>query len=318
MEPGGLRRAWLGVEVRHLAALIAVRDEGSFHSAAARLGYVQSAVSQQIAQLERIVGCRLIERSRGHQSLRFTPEGELMLEHAERISAQLRAAQADVSSAMSGEGRLRVGAFGSVASRVMPPVLSALQAQPSPVAVQAHEALTDQELFALVERGELDAAFAEAPLLPGPFEGVTLLADPLVLVVQADSPLARSASAPTLAEIAALPLIALSGWRMLERIERDLKLAGRPLEFVSTASSRAAVHGFVAAGLGAALLPRLAVNADTPGIAVVELDGFPERQLALYWHRERQRSEALARFGDAARMVCARLGRAQRRVRAAA
>ena len=56
---------WLGLDLRHLIALKAIADEGSFGKAAEKLGYTQSAISQQIAALERIVGLRLIERDRG-------------------------------------------------------------------------------------------------------------------------------------------------------------------------------------------------------------------------------------------------------------
>ncbi len=89
---------WLGVEVRHLVALEAVAREGSFRRAAARLGYVQSAISHQIAGLEHLTGKRLIDRSRGTRPLALTPAGEVLLAHADAVIARVREAQADLAS----------------------------------------------------------------------------------------------------------------------------------------------------------------------------------------------------------------------------
>ena len=66
---------WLGLDLRHLVALKTIADEGSFGKAAERLGYTQSAVSQQIAALERIVGLRLIERPGGPRPISLTEAG---------------------------------------------------------------------------------------------------------------------------------------------------------------------------------------------------------------------------------------------------
>ena len=97
--------------MRHLVALDAVAREGSFRRAATRLGYVQSAISHQIAALEGLIGKRLIERSRGTRPLALTPAGEILLAHADALIARVRAAQADLA-ALDGEGAaaLRVGA----------------------------------------------------------------------------------------------------------------------------------------------------------------------------------------------------------------
>jgi len=89
---------WLGVELRHVAALQAVAEEGSFGRAAARLGYTQSAVSQQIATLERLVGERLVDRPGGPRPVTITEAGRVLLRHADGIMARLRAAQADRKS----------------------------------------------------------------------------------------------------------------------------------------------------------------------------------------------------------------------------
>src|SRR5437667_12808377 len=120
MEPD----SWLGVEVRHLAALQALAAERSFGRAARRLGYTQSAVSQQIATLERIVGGRLVGRPGGPRPVSLTEAGELLLRHAEAIVARLAAAQADLGALAEGEGGvLRVGIYQSVGQRILPELM---------------------------------------------------------------------------------------------------------------------------------------------------------------------------------------------------
>src|ERR1700742_397259 len=105
------RDPWFGVELRHLAALAAISREGSFRGAADSLGYVQSAVSQQVANLERIVGTRLVERFRGSKEIRLTPEGAILVAHAEQILARLHAARADLEAHAKedDEESLRIG-----------------------------------------------------------------------------------------------------------------------------------------------------------------------------------------------------------------
>ena len=106
------RDGWLRVEVRHLAALRAVAHEGSFGGAAVRLGYTQSAVSQQIATLERAVGERLLDRPGGPRKVSLTAAGEVLLRHAERIVAGQEGAWAGLRAlAAGGSGSLRGRTF---------------------------------------------------------------------------------------------------------------------------------------------------------------------------------------------------------------
>src|SRR6266568_6226208 len=124
---------WAGIEMRHLAALDAVAREGSFRRAATRLGYVQSAISHQIAALENLTGQRLIDRSRGTRPLALTPAGEILLAHADAVIARVRAAQADLA-ALDGDGRaaLRVGATPDLLARLVP---SSLRVYGAPVSL---------------------------------------------------------------------------------------------------------------------------------------------------------------------------------------
>jgi molybdate transport repressor ModE-like protein len=87
---------WPGVEIRLLVALEGVASAGSFSRAARTLGYTQSAVSGQILALERAVGARLVDRVRGARSVRLTPEGDVLLQHASAITERLAAAQTEI------------------------------------------------------------------------------------------------------------------------------------------------------------------------------------------------------------------------------
>src|SRR6478609_2871240 len=99
MEPDLLH----GIELRHLIALQAIAQERSFGKAAVLLGYTQSAVSQQLASLERAVGEKLVERPGGPRAVSMTEAGELLLRHAEAIVARMKAAQADLAAFAEGE-----------------------------------------------------------------------------------------------------------------------------------------------------------------------------------------------------------------------
>src|ERR687895_2497154 len=207
MEPD----RWLGLDLRHLIALKAIADEGSFGKAAERLGYTQSAVSQQIAALEKIVGMRLIERPGGPRPISLTEAGRILVRHADAIQARLLAAKADMQALEAGDaGRLRVGTFQSVGTRIIPTLLRRFSDSHPDVEVLLRESLHERELIEMVERGELDLTFWALPIEPGPYESVELLTDPYVLVVPAGSALGALKRTPTLKEIALQPLISFN------------------------------------------------------------------------------------------------------------
>jgi DNA-binding transcriptional LysR family regulator len=292
---------WSGIELRHLAALDAVAREGSFRRAATRLGYVQSAISHQIAGLENLTGKRLIERSRGTRPLALTEAGEILLAHADAVIARVRAAQADLA-ALDGSSvaALRVGATPDLLARLVP---SLLRVYGEPVTL--HETPTSRALLAALVRGELDLVLAETPLPKGPLDAVSLCADAFVVVLQAGAPLARRRRPVTSQELGRLPLIAHAPSRA--HVEEHLRLQGMDVRFVLEAETGTAVQGLVAAGLGAAIMPRIAADERRTETQVVELEPglVPSRSIAAVWSRlQAPRADASA-FVAAARRACA-------------
>jgi DNA-binding transcriptional LysR family regulator len=301
---------WFGIELRHLAALEAVAREGSFRRAAERLGYVQSAISHQIAGLEALTGKRLIERSRGTRPIALTAAGEVLLAHADAVIARMRAAQADLA-ALDGGGTttLRVGSMQDVTARVVPALLSEFGRIRPDVTVTLQECETADGLIELVSRGDVDLAFAELPLPPGPLDAVSLFHDPYVVLVQAETPFARRAGPIDLAAVGELPLVAHAPTRV--RVEAHLRAHGIEPRFVLQSEASPTVQALVGAGLGTAIVPRLAVDEDADDTAVLDLDppdSVAPRIVALAWNRERRLRKEATAFAETARAVCAELG----------
>jgi DNA-binding transcriptional LysR family regulator len=302
---------WLGLELRHLVALKAVADNGTFGAAARSLGYTQSAISQQIATLERIVGLKLIDRPGGPRPVALTDAGRLLLGHADGITARLQAAQADLEALSAGDaGSLRIGTYQSVGSKILPELLAGFKSSWPKVEITLTESSDDADLLSLVERGALDVTFTMVPLVGGPFEAVQLFRDPYVLVVPADSPLARRDRSPTLREIVELPLIGNRVCRSLEAGLQTLRTTGKEPKIVFRSDDNGTVQGMVAAGMGVAIVPRLTVDESDPRIAVLELgERLPPRLIALAWHRDRRQTRAAQAFVAATEAVCERFER---------
>ena len=299
---------WPGLELRYLAALEAVADERSFGRAADQLGYTQSAVSQQIAALERIVGARLIERPPGHRTVTLTDAGELLLRHAREIGARVTAAEADLSALSEGNGGLlRVGSFQSVGARILPSVLQRFENSWPGVEVLLEEGVCE-ELQPLVAAGELDMTFASLPPLDGPFETVELLRDDYVLMVRAGSPLADRGGPPADAELAALPLATFRRHPGTWSEEELLRARGIEPSIVVRSDDNGTIRGLVAKGMCAGLIPKLAVDPGDAYIRTVPLDDLlPPRLLGLVWHRDRELPECAAAFISAAQAVSSSL-----------
>ncbi len=303
---------WLGVEVRHLAALRAVADEGTFGAAALRLGYAQSAISQQIAALERYVGHRLFDRPGGSRPVQLTRAGELLLGHAESIMTRLSAARADLGSLAEETDcgtAIRIGAYQSVARTILPLMLQELGGDSSEVAFELKESSDYGVLLELVERGELDLAFTELPLPDGSLESAKLLDDPYVLIVPEDHPFAELDRPLTLEEIADEQLIMFkcgSRPRLLDTFD----LHGLSPRLGRLVEDGGTLHGLVSAGLGVGLVPRLAADVEGKPLVAVPIESkLPPRIVAIAWHRDRLRTCTAGLFVDLAIEVASKVDR---------
>jgi|tagenome__1003787_1003787.scaffolds.fasta_scaffold20767508_2 DNA-binding transcriptional LysR family regulator len=264
------------LDLKLLSTFREVAVRGSFSEAATALGYTQPAVSQHIGRLERELGTRLLDRKA--RAVHPTPAGDVLLRHAATLLDGARRAEDDVRSfAGAQRPRVRLGAFQSAASGLLPEVARELRQTPIRLEfriVEPGPALDD------LRAGRLDVALAtESDLTPAaPVDGVDLLPvceDEMLVVVPVDHRLAHHAVVD-LADLRDEPwVITEVGGTCADSnvVLRACRDAGFDPDIRLETDDYHALQGMAAAGMGVAMLPRMATTSVRDDVVVLTLRG---------------------------------------------
>ena len=302
------------IDAAGLRVMRAISDEGSFTAAAASLGYSQPAISQMVRRLEERTGTVLVERL--GRTVRLTEAGTVLARHAGPVLSALEAAEAEVA-AIAGlrSGRVRLMAFPSSSSTLVPRALALVKKRFPDVQVTFAEAEPPESLAAL-RAGECDLAVAfayEGDDLPRGEEDLDaftirpLLVDEVRLAVSKDHPLAQAKTAK-MADLANEPWIAgcpRCRGHLLSLASRE----GFAPEVAFETEDYVAVLGLVAEGLGVALVPDLILrSASNPGVVTLPIDPASRRTVHAVTTPDLQRVPAvqatLDALHEAAQLTC--------------
>src|SRR5918911_1534730 len=263
------------LDVKRMKVLREVANERSFSAAAQKLGYTQSAISQQIAALEREAGATLIERN--PRGIRLTDAGEALVRHADKILARLAEAEAELE-AIAGlrGGRLRLASFPTAGATLVPRAIAEFTGRHPAVELSLAEAEPDESLPRL-KAGELDLILIDdSPLTEDDdVEFVHLLDDPLYLALASDHPLA-SRRRLRFQDLAAEPWVQGSQVCSCHRQLRNACAnAGYEPHVAYESDDFQVVQGLVAAGVGVALIPGLALVSERPDVVIRSIGAKP-------------------------------------------
>src|SRR5947209_1151892 len=290
------------LDVRRLRVLREVAARGSFSAAADALSYTQSAVSQQIAALEREAGTSLVDR--GARGVRLTDAGRALVVHADAILARLAAAERELE-AMAGlhGGHLRLVAFPSAASSLMPIAIAEFRRR-HPAVELSLEPREPDPAIACVKSGECDVALSIEPSFrPLEDPGVTkerLLDDPMFLVLPKEHPLARK-PALRLEDLAEESWIqgSMATCPDTSILLRACNSAGFEPRIAFQSDDYTAIQGFIAAGVGVSLIPDLALMSVRDDIVIRDLGAqAPARRIFAATLSECSRSPATQAMVD--------------------
>lgn len=254
--------------------LRAVVSSGSVTAAAARLGYTPSAISQQVAALEKEAGTELLERvGRG---VRPTAAGLLLTEYADAIGRQVAEAETALADLLAGRtGRLSVRYFATAGAALVAPAVARLRTEHPRVQIEL-KLIDPADPLPDVREGRADVALVVGPVRPqtATYEGVRLLHlldDPYLAVLPKGHPLA-SRRTLKLTELAEEPWVG-SEWPgpCLDAQLAACSAAGFRPRFVVDSEDYVTAQGFVAAGLGVSLIPRLGLGGRHPDVVVRQL-----------------------------------------------
>src|SRR4051812_20536057 len=260
------------LDVRRMRVLREVAVRGSFSAAAEALSFTQSAVSQQIAALEREAGTVLVRRNA--RGVRLTEAGEALVRHADAILARLDEAEAELE-AIAGVrgGRLRLSAFESAAASLMPLSIAAFRA--AHPGVELSLIISEPEdAFPLLRSGEIDLALGYEGRIRQELDGISrqhLLSDPMFVAMPVDHPLAHKRNL-RLGDLADDPWIASARDCECNRlINRACAIAGFEPRIAFETDDYTAMQGFVAAGVGVSMIAELGLTSIRDDIVVRSL-----------------------------------------------
>jgi DNA-binding transcriptional LysR family regulator len=312
-------------DVQRLRAFALVLDLGSISAAATVLGYTPSAVSQQLAALEREVGMALVDRSQ--RPLRATGAGEVLRPHAERVLGALGGGEAALDDLRGGTRRLRLVAFTSALSSFVPQAVRDLRRAHSQLVVQVLQ-LETQEAIERLRSGGADLAVVHH--IPGVAVPETaglrrrrLLVDHLYVVLPEGHRLARRDKV-SLADLKGEPLILprrdTPAGRFRSLVEHLCSQAGFAPRVAYELDDLPAVQAFVAAGIALVPMHGLTLATVPPGATVRPLAERPAgsrtiEALAPAEARAPVVDEFLERLTDAARAYTVRGGSSESRLR---
>ncbi|MFJ9810001.1 LysR family transcriptional regulator [Streptomyces sp. NPDC101158] len=304
-------------DIKKLQILRTLRDRGTVTATAEALLMTPSAVSQQLSNLAKQLGVQLLE-AHGRR-VRLTDAAHLVLRHAEAVFAQLERAEAELDAHLRGEvGRVRVAAFSTAVPSLVVPAVQALRPARPGLDVRVREAEA-AEAYELLGAGEVELALslaAHAPTARDPrFSRVPLLADPLDVALPAGHPLA-DAPGLRLADLSAEPWIFGGSGPWSEITTAACETAGFVPEQAHSAAGWTAILAMVEAGMGVALIPRMAAaerRAGTgPGVVMRVLSADqPRRHVVAAVRRGAEEGPAVARVLAALRQAAAQRGNLQ-------
>jgi DNA-binding transcriptional LysR family regulator len=259
------------LDVRRMKVLREVAARGSFSAAAEALSFTQSAISQQVAALERETGTKLVER--GARGIRLTQAGEVLVKHTDAVLCRLSSAEEELQ-ALAGlrGGKLRVSTFQSAGATLVPRAVAAFSRRYPDVELALIQA-EPEEATQLLRAGELDLAIVyDFDGIPGgldeALEAVHLIDDRYDLLVARDHPLADRARI-RMADLSDERWVnSTLGCGCRQAVLQACAKAGFEPHVAFETDEIMSVQALVANGMGVTLMPQLALTAVHPGVAV--------------------------------------------------
>ena len=284
------------LDLQRLRALHAVSVYGTVGAAATALGYTSSAVSQQIAKLERETRTVLLERE--GRGVRLTDEARQLVAVAQELLGIVERAETEIEERRGvPAGRLSVAAFASAARGLLPGVLAELAVRHP--ALDARLSEVDPHLSVdLVARGAVDLAVAHdwdiAPLPAPPGVEQMLIGEDLCDLLVPEGHRFAGRGDVRREELGGERWICQPPGRVCnEWLMRTLRAAGHEPDVVHQADENPTLVALVAAGLGISLIPRLGRGPLPPGVVEVGLDPVPVRRLYAVWRAGAARRPAI-------------------------